>query len=159
MKRTTGQQTWLLILRLAIGWHLLYEGLSKLTNPSWSSAAYLMDSEGFLKGFYEWMAGSPGILKIIDFMNIWGLIAIGLGIFIGMFTRVAIIAGIVLLSIYYLSHPPFFGLQYSFPTGGSYLFVNNILIEIFALAVLVQFPTQFEYGIDKFICKAPKNEH
>ncbi|MCF8236453.1 MAG: DoxX family protein [Bacteroidales bacterium] len=157
MKRTTWQQIWLLALRLAIGWHLLYEGLAKLTNPNWSGVAYLMDSEGFLKGFYEWMAGSPGILKVVDFMNIWGLIAIGLGIFIGLFTRVAVIAGIVLLSLYYLSHPPFVGLEYSFPTGGSYLFVNNILIEILALAVLFKFPTQFEYGIDKFIFKSPKN--
>ncbi|MCF8227360.1 MAG: DoxX family membrane protein [Bacteroidales bacterium] len=157
MKYTTWQKTWLLILRLSIGWHLLYEGLAKLTNPNWSSVAYLMDSEGFLKNFYEWMVSSPGILKVVDFANIWGLIAIGLGIFIGLFTRVAIIAGILLLSLYYLSHPPFVGLEYSFPSGGNYLFVNSILIEILALAVLFKFPTQFEYGIDKFICKSSKN--
>lgn len=157
MKYTNWQMFWLFILRIAIGWHLLYEGLSKLVNPKWSSMAYLMDSGGFLKDFYEWMATNPGILRVVDFLNIWGLIAIGLGIFIGLFTRVALIAGIVLLALYYLSHPPFVGLEYSFPAGGSYLFVNNILIEVLALAVLFKFPTQYEYGLDKFIFKKPDN--
>ena len=31
----------LVTLRVLIGWHFLYEGVSKLINPYWSSAAYL----------------------------------------------------------------------------------------------------------------------
>ena len=30
----------LVTLRFLIGWHFLYEGISKLLNPYWSSAAY-----------------------------------------------------------------------------------------------------------------------
>jgi thiosulfate dehydrogenase [quinone] large subunit len=34
----SNRQQWaLVILRLAIGWHFLYEGISKLLNPNWSS--------------------------------------------------------------------------------------------------------------------------
>ncbi len=151
MSFTNWQKIWLLILRMAIGWQLLYEGLVKLANPDWSSARYLLDSQGFLKEFYYWLAGNPSMLEIIDLMNIWGLIILGAAIFLGLFTRVALIGGIVLLSLYYFSHPPFVGIKYAFPTGGSYLFVNNQLIEILVFAVLYMFPTQFEYGIDKFI--------
>ena len=35
----------LTILRLLVGWHFLYEGISKLAIPGWSSSAYLMESK------------------------------------------------------------------------------------------------------------------
>ena len=35
----------LVTLRVLIGWHFLYEGISKVINPYWSSAAYLLDSK------------------------------------------------------------------------------------------------------------------
>ena len=43
---TTMQLFWLVALRVLIGWHFLYEGLVKVVNPNWSSAGYLMDSQG-----------------------------------------------------------------------------------------------------------------
>ena len=42
---TVGQNTFLVTLRTLIGWHFLYEGLAKLANPDWSSAAFLLDSK------------------------------------------------------------------------------------------------------------------
>ena len=83
----------------------------------------------------------------------WGLIAIGLGLILGAFTRVALWSGIVLLVFYYLSHPPFIGLSYSMPMEGSYLFVNKVLIEFISMVVLVVFPTGRQIGMDRFICK------
>ena len=35
----------LTILRLLVGWHFLFEGISKLALPGWSSASYLMESK------------------------------------------------------------------------------------------------------------------
>ena len=35
----------LVILRVIVGWHILYEGVAKLINPYWSSAAFLLDSK------------------------------------------------------------------------------------------------------------------
>ena len=40
----------LVVLRVLIGWHFLYEGISKLINPYWSSAAYLLDSKWIFSG-------------------------------------------------------------------------------------------------------------
>ena len=141
----------LVFLRLAIGWHFLYEGLSKLANPNWSSAGYLLDSGGFLKQFFYNLAANPDVLKIVDLLNIWGLILIGLGLILGLFTRAAIISGIVLMIIYYMSHPPFVGLKYTMPTDGSYLVVNKMLIEALTLGVLLIFPTWMEWGVDRWI--------
>jgi thiosulfate dehydrogenase (quinone) large subunit len=148
---TTTQKLTLVFLRLAIGWHFLYEGLVKLANPNWTSAGYLLDSGGFMKGLFFNLASSPDILKVVDILNIWGLILIGLGLILGAFTRVAIISGIVLMVFYYLSHPPFVGLKYAVPSDGSYLVVNKMVIESLALLVLLVFPTWFEYGIDKYL--------
>ncbi|MCK5704991.1 MAG: hypothetical protein KAI29_27755, partial [Cyclobacteriaceae bacterium] len=41
------------------------------------------------------------------FLNIWGLIFIGLGLFIGLFTRLASISGVLMLLMYYIANPPF----------------------------------------------------
>ena len=144
---------WLVVLRVLIGWHFFYEGLVKLTNPNWTSMNYLMDSQGFMAGFFKDMAANPSVLNWIDAMNVWGLMAIGLGLILGLFGRVATIAGIVLLAFYYLSHPPFVGLSYSLPMEGSYLVVNKVLIELAAMVVLLIFPTSRYIGIDRLIFK------
>jgi len=150
------QLTWLVVLRVAIGWHFLYEGMVKVVNPNWSSVSYLLDSEGLLKGLFYRLAANPDILKIIDFLNVWGLIAIGLGLILGSFSRLAIWSGIVLLGFYYISHPPFIGLKYALPMEGSYLIVNKVLIELFALFVLLMFPTSRIIGLDRFILRKNK---
>ena len=33
---TKAQMTWLMMLRLFIGWHFMYEGLVKIMNPKWT---------------------------------------------------------------------------------------------------------------------------
>lgn len=142
------QLFFLVTLRILIGWHFLYEGLVKVTNPDWSSAAYLMDSQGFLKGFFHSLTFKPGVLMTVDFLNEWGLILIGLGLILGLFTRYATLGGIVLLAMYYLSHPPFPGLEFAVPSEGSYLIVNKTLIELVALFVLYIFPTGDRMGLD-----------
>lgn len=47
----------LVLLRLAIGWHFLFEGLEKLTSDSWTSEAYLREASGPLAPCFWRMAG------------------------------------------------------------------------------------------------------
>jgi thiosulfate dehydrogenase (quinone) large subunit len=148
---TRYQTAALLLLRVLAGWHFLYEGLVKVVNPDWTSAGYLLDSGGFMSGFFRSLASSPSTLNAIDFLNEWGLVAIGLGLIAGCFTRVALVSGMVLMGFYYLSHPPVVAARYAVPSEGSYLWVNKNLIEIAALFVLYLFPTEREYGIDRLI--------
>lgn len=147
------QLTALVMLRMMIGWHLLYEGITKVINPYWSSAGYLMESKWIFSGWFHSIVANPTALKIVDFINEWGLIAIGLGLIAGFLTEIATIAGIVLLVLYYLANPPFVGLSYSMPTEGSYLIVNKTLIEAAALFVLAWFPTGRKIGLDVFLKK------
>ena len=143
---TVGQTTFLVTLRTLIGWHFLYEGVAKLSNPDWSAAGYLLDSQGFMSGFFHSLAYKPSLLQTVDFLNEWGLVLIGLGLILGLFTRLSVFAGIVLLALYYLSHPPFPGMTFAVPSEGSYLIVSKTLIELAALLVLYVFPTRI--GLD-----------
>jgi thiosulfate dehydrogenase (quinone) large subunit len=143
----------LVILRILIGWHILYEGFSKLLIPNWSSASFLMESKWILKGFAEWIMSNPNVLRVVDFLNIWGLIAIGIGLILGLFTRPAAISGAILLFIYYLSNPPLIGLEYSLPSEGNYLIVSKTLIEVTALILLAVFPTGSFAGLDIFFAR------
>ena len=145
------QRNLLVFLRFCIGWHFLYEGIVKLWNPNWSAGGYLADSAGLFKGLFYWMAGNSFVLEVIDFLNIWGLILIGLSLLTGFLTRWALIGGIVLLAFYYLSHPPLIDVQYALPSEGSYLFVNKNLIELAAMAVLWAFPTSQIIGLDRYL--------
>ncbi len=151
-KKFSNTQKWaLIILRVAIGWHFLYEGITKLLNPDWSALAYLMDSKGLFEGVFHMLAGNATALNVVDFLNVWGLILIGAGLIVGLFTRTAIISGIVLLAFYFLSHPAIIGVSYAIPSEGSYLWVNKNLIELLALWVLLLFPTWKSVGLDRFV--------
>lgn len=150
----TGKQiAWLVILRIAIGWHFFYEGLVKVLDSGWSSVGYLLDSQGFLSSFFHSMATNPQVLATVDFLNQWGLVLIGLGLILGALTRWAAYGGMLLLAFYYLSHPPFIGITYVLPTEGNYLLVDKVLIEFCALVVLSLFPTGRYIGLDRFLLK------
>ena len=145
------QLTALVALRMLVGWHFLYEGVAKLTNPLWTSAGYLQGSQGWFSGLFKDLANNPGLLSFADGLNQWGLVAIGLALLLGSFVRVASVSGIVLLALYYLAAPPFPGLEYAIPTEGSYLFVNKIIVEIAALLVIMALPTSHRIGLDRLI--------
>jgi thiosulfate dehydrogenase (quinone) large subunit len=145
------QVSWLVLLRVAIGWHFLYEGLVKIDNPSWSPFGYLMDSKGIFASLFHGMASNPGILSVVSFLNEWGLILIGAGLILGLFTRPATWAGMLLLLFYYMSHPQFGGLSYALPSEGSYFVVDKIVIEFLALGVLALFPTGHFIGLDRLL--------
>ena len=155
---TTFQLTTLVLLRILIGWHVLYEGISKLLMPNWSSALFLKESQWILAGFSDWIISHDGILQVVDFMNTWGLIAIGLGLILGLFTRLAAIAGAALLFVYYLNNPPLIGLTYTLPSEGNYLIVSKTLIEAAALVVLAVFPSGSEFGLDRYITRFIKSK-
>lgn len=152
-KYSTFQAFMLVFLRMLIGWHFLYEGIAKLLNPYWTSAGYLSETKWLFSGLFTAIAENPALLKVVDFLNIWGQIAIGLALITGLLTSWACIAGILLLLIYYVCNPPFVGYSYTVPSEGSYLIVNKILIEIAALGTLFAFPTGKIVGLDGLIFK------
>ncbi len=150
----SGKLRLMTLLRVIIGWHFLYEGLVKLLSPAWTARGYLLSSQGFLEGLFTSMAANEGVVQVIDFLNVWGLIFIGLGLFLGVLTRISCYAGVGLLALYYLSHPPFAGLEYAFGQEGTYLIVDKNLIELVALLVISMFPTGHYMGLDMLIFRS-----
>ncbi|MEP7143058.1 MAG: hypothetical protein ABI707_09320 [Ferruginibacter sp.] len=149
-KLTTMQSRALVLLRILIGWHFLYEGIIKAYNPSWTSKGYLL-SASILKPFFAWLA-SDSLAGTIDLLNIIGLIAVGASLLIGIKVRWGCIAGILLLLTYYLAHPPFSSLPQG-PAEGSYWVVNKNLIEMAALFVIYLFPLVSVFGLENLFSK------
>lgn len=154
---TTTQLTALIVLRVLTGWYFLYEGVTKLLSPTWSAYGYLMDSKGWLTPLFTSMAESPSVLTLVNYLNIYGLTLIGLSLLLGIFSRAGSIGAIVMLALFYLSHPPLMDVNYVLRPEGSYLWVDKNLIILASVVVSgLVFPTSGRVGIDRFIQRKKK---
>ncbi len=124
------------LLRMAIGWHFLYEGVWKLVQENWSAKGFLQSSDWFAGPLFKALAANSAVMRGIDFANEWGLVLIGLGLIAGVLARWAAGAGALLLFFYYVCQPPWLN-----ATGDAhYLFLDVRLVEALALGVLVCTP-------------------
>ena len=137
------QITSLVLLRLFVGWHFLYEGVTKLFNPYWTAKSYLLTAEGWLQPMFVWLAEEP-MISVVNVANMAVLTAVGMALMLGAFTRIAAIAGIAILLLYYLAHPPLNGMGMG---PGSFWIVNYNLIEIAALLLVYHFPAKKYFGL------------
>ena len=140
----TGRNS-LILLRILIGWHFLYEGVLKLYNPAWTSKAYLSSAE-LLKPLFQWLS-SDEMINLVDNLNIFSLMVVGLSLLLGYFERLGIVFGICLLIMYYMAHPALPGAS-QVGTEGSYWIINKNLIEAAALFVLYHIPTSTYFGLN-----------
>ncbi|MDL2256035.1 DoxX family membrane protein [Parabacteroides sp. OttesenSCG-928-G06] len=151
------QLSWLMLLRLFIGWHFMYEGLVKLMNPHWTSLPYLLDSKGPAASFFINLTQHDWLMVLVNQANQWTLLLIGLGLTLGAFYRLFSVGGMLLLLMYTLSHPSFIGADYLMPFEGSYLWIDKNLVEFAALGLLCAFPTSRIFGFDRILArKYPK---
>jgi thiosulfate dehydrogenase (quinone) large subunit len=139
------------VLRVLVGWHFLYEGIAKLTSSSWSAVGYLKVSRGPFSGFFKYLAGQPNLLANADLITMWGLTIVGALLILGLFTRLASLAGIGFVLLFYFANPPFVGYFYSLPSEGSYLIVNKNLVEVAALAVIFLTGSGRFAGLDRIL--------
>jgi thiosulfate dehydrogenase (quinone) large subunit len=139
------------LLRVFVGWHFLYEGIAKLTSPSWSAAGYLKQARGPFADLFKWLASQPNLLANADLITMWGLTIVGLLLILGLFTRLASLGGIAFLLLFYFANPPFVGYFYSLPTEGSYLVVNKNLVELCALVVILVTGSGRFAGLDRIL--------
>lgn len=146
-----GAMVALTVMRVAIGWHFLYEGVAKLTAPSWSAAGYLKQARGPFADLFKGLAADPNLLANADLITMWGLTAVGLLLILGLFTRLASLGGIAFILLFYLCNPPFVGYFYSIPTEGSYLIVNKNLVELGGLLVVLTTGSGRFAGLDRFV--------
>ena len=139
------------LMRVFVGWHFLYEGIAKLSAPSWSAAGYLKASRGPFSAMFKSIAAQPNLLDNVNLITSWGLAIVGVLLILGLFTRLASLAGIGFVLLFYLCNPPFVGYFYSIPTEGSYLIVNKNLVEIGALLVILTTGSGQFAGLDRIV--------
>ncbi len=156
MEYPKGKLIPLVLLRLAIGWHFLYEGLVKALNPAWSSKAYLLDSGGFMKWFFHWIARHPDLLAFTDFINAWGLSLIGLLLITGFLTDIFHcwhgFTGLVLPV-----HPRSAGDQVSYAVGWQAILCKQSWFkDSLPMYVIFRVSTSFIMGIKRLL--KPKNK-
>lgn len=150
------QQTFLVLLRTAIGWHFLYEGYFKLASPAWSragtplepfsSAAYLQATSGPFAGVFHALA-SPAWVHRVDLAVAIALIAAGSMLMLGFLTQLGAALAMALLAVFYMSAIPSTGLPQPHAEG-TYLIVNKNLIELIAAGVVMAFRTGRIAGLD-----------
>ena len=139
------------VLRIVIGWHFLYEGVSKLTSTTWSAAGYMKASRGPLAEFFRCIASQPHLIDNANLITMYGLTIVGVLLMLGLFTRLAAAGGIGFILLFYLCNPPFIGYFYAIPTEGTYLIVNKNLVELCALVVILLTGSGRFAGLDAIV--------
>ncbi|MFW6108297.1 MAG: DoxX family protein [bacterium] len=141
----------LTLLRVAVGWHFLYEGVVKVLNPEWSAAPYLRSATGPLAEFFQDLAADSTALAVVNTVNIAALVLVGGALMLGFFTRLSALAGIALLALYYLAHPPFTGTGPGTGLEGHYLFVDKNLVELIGLGAILVARGSSRWGLDRLV--------
>jgi thiosulfate dehydrogenase (quinone) large subunit len=112
------------LLRISLGWIMLYAGLTKVIDPSWSAEGFLTNAKTF-SSFYAWFATSSNIVWV-NFVNEWGLTLLGASLILGIFVRYSAPLGAVVMLLYY------------FPQLNGYrLGENSIIIDLHIIYALV----------------------
>lgn len=151
IKRKWDLKDSVILMRIFIGWHFLYEGIIKIYSPDWTSFGYLASAQGPLKTVFSTLAKEP-VLGWVDMLNMAALIVVGLTLTLGIFEKLGAFVGIGLLAIYYLAHPSFPWLT-QINVEGSYWFVNKNLIELVACLIIYQLPTGHYFGLKRIFNK------
>lgn len=139
----------LTILRMAVGWHFIYEGFSKILQGNWTSAGFLRNTSGAFSGFYHFLTSTPAIQRMTDLLNIYGLTLIGLALFLGLFSRIAALAGALMMVLYYFAYPPF-GNPMLNPADGHLYIVDKLFLEAVVLCFLFLY-REHGFGLDAFL--------
>ena len=140
-------KTPLFLLRISMGWMFFYSGITKVMNPDWTAAGYLNAAKTFT-GFYGWLA-SPGIMPIINFVNEWGQLLLGISLILGIGVRLSSVLGAILMAFYYFPI-----LDFPYPNTHSFI-VDEHVIYAFALLTLAALKVGRIWGLENWCSNLP----
>lgn len=104
-------ETWIgysiLGLRLVMAWVFLQAGIEKLLDPGWSAAGYVDPATGYgvteanpFSGFFAELSASAGL---VDPLVVYGQLAIGLALLLGVLVRFAVFWAAVQLILFWMA--------------------------------------------------------
>ena len=158
MNEATKFERGLAVLRVLLGAGFLFAGVDKVLQ--WGGKAF--DAAGFLKGatggswvgsdpkvvinpthdFWVGLAANTQLMPIINFLVVFGEIAIGVALILGLATRFAGIAGVLMMALFYVAN-------WSFANGP----FNEQFFYGAIAAVLAYTGAGEHYGVDELIEK------
>lgn len=144
---TQFQKISMFLLRVLMGWLMLYAGITKIFNPEWSAAGYLNNAKTFT-GFYQWLM-SPALLPLVNFMNEWGLTLLGAFLIFGVFVRLSSIFGAILMLLYY-----FPVLDFPYLNNHSFL-VDEHIIYALVMLLLASLRAGRVWGLENWCLNLP----
>ena len=161
---TKGQQAATAVLRVAVGSVFLTAGLEK------ALSATPFDAAGFLKfgtiglpwlgeaakgvvynpthDLWVSLAGNAAVMPLINWLVVFGEIAIGLALVLGLFTRFAAIAGTLMVSFFFVA-------SWDLSHG----IVNSQLMDAIVTAFVGIMAAGRYYGLDSILEKASAVRH
>lgn len=130
----------LFLLRVSLGWMLLYAGVTKIMDPEWSAEGYIRDAQTFT----DWYAIllQPEYIEIVNLANQWGLALLGASLIVGLFVRFTTPLAALLMILYYFP-------VLDFPKVGNGYIVDDHIIYALAFLVLMVTKAGKYWGLDK----------
>jgi thiosulfate dehydrogenase [quinone] large subunit len=116
----------LLLLRVSLGWVMLYAGVTKIMNPEWTSIGYLENAQTFTN-FFQWFA-TPENIGWVNFVNEWGLTLLGVSLILGIGVRLSSFLGVLLMMLYYFPI-----LNFPHPDIHSYIIDDHVIYALILL--------------------------
>lgn len=116
----------LVSLRLSLGWMMFYAGITKVLNPEWSAAGFLANASTFPE-LYAWFA-RPEILPYTDFLNEWGLTAVGVALILGVGVRLSSMLGVAFMLLYYFPSLEFPYIERSYLIDSHIIYAAGFLV-------------------------------
>ena len=130
----------LALLRISMGWLMLYAGITKIIDSEWSAQGFLRGAKTF-PDLYKWFL-LPQNLPWVDFANEWGLTLLGISLITGALVRYSSPLGAILMLLYY-----FAGLDFPYPNEHS-LIVDEHIIYALVLAFFAAVGAGRYWGFD-----------
>jgi thiosulfate dehydrogenase [quinone] large subunit len=147
------------LLRIAVGGGFLFAGLEKFFEwgggTAFNAAGFLKNATGgTLPGsdpktivnpthdFWVGLAGNAGLVNLINFLVVFGEIAIGAAILIGLATRFASYAGVLMMALFYVA-------SFSFANGP---FNQQFMYGVTCLVLAIVGAGEY-YGLDAILDK------
>lgn len=126
----------LVLTRVALGVMFLSAGIAKF--GGWSAAGYLNSATGPLASFFQSLAGNV----LVDRLNLWGLIFIGVALIIGLMVRPAAFFGAQMMLLYYLAQ---------FEQNTAHGYIDEHIIYALVLLLLMAGGAGHVLGLDSIV--------
>ncbi len=142
----------IVFMRIGMGWILFQGGITKVLNPEWTAAGFLLHAipEGNpFMGMWASFAGSP----LIDGLNAWGLTLTGLGLMLGALVRWNAFWAAIMMIFYWMASLQG-GLAQFLPLEHGWVFDDHLVYAVL-LFFLGAIGAGRIFGVDAYLEKLP----